>query len=162
MPKALPARGKRASENKLAEYERFIELDSAPLGETERARVCRVSDPTESQFGGIVAVKLLTDVSDDGRARFAREIEVGRTIHHPNVMPVLQYSEDEGWFTMPVAGTTLARSRPKNDDDLVNMMMDVCAGLLAAHQSGFIHRDLKPSNVLRIGGRWVVGDWGLV
>lgn len=63
---------------------------------------------------------------------------------------------------MPVAKHTLERARPRNTDDLVRMVTDVCAGLEAAHSEGFVHRDLKPSNVLWVEDRWVVGDWGLV
>jgi len=146
----------------MAEYDGFTQLDDEPLGETTAAVVRRVHDPDETRFDGVVAAKFLKDFSDDGQARFAREIEVGQRLDHRNVMPVLRWSELESWFTMPVADHTLEQARPQNTNELVQMVTDVCAGLEAAHSGEFVHRDLKPSNVLWVDGRWVVGDWGLV
>ncbi len=41
-------------------------------------------------------------------------------------------------------------------------MLQVCAGLHAAHAEGVIHRDLKPSNIMRDqAGRVVIMDFGL-
>lgn len=146
----------------MAEYDAFLDLDDEPLGETAAAVVRRVRDPAETRFDGVVAAKFRKDLSEDSQARFAREMEVGRHLNHPNVMPVLRWSELEGWFTMPVAEYTLERARPQNTDELTSMFADVCAGLEASHSEGFVHRDVKPSNVLWVDDRWVVGDWGLV
>jgi serine/threonine protein kinase len=38
---------------------------------------------------------------------------------------------------------------------------EVCTGLRELHEAGIVHRDLKPANVLRAGGIWKLGDFGI-
>jgi hypothetical protein len=95
-----------------------------------------------------------------------REIEVGRAVEHPNVMPVIDFDPEGTWFVMPWAEATLldCRSEVGGHEELRALMTDICAGLAPLHQNGQVHRDVKPENVLRLGdpARWVVSDWGLV
>ncbi len=45
--------------------------------------------------------------------------------------------------------------------DAMAIAMEVRAGLHELHDAGVIHRDLKPANVLRAGGAWKLGDFGI-
>jgi serine/threonine-protein kinase len=45
--------------------------------------------------------------------------------------------------------------------DVRSLAREASAGLAAIHAAEIIHRDVKPSNILRIEGRWVIGDFGI-
>ena len=112
-----------------------------------------------------MAFKRLTSGSDDAIARMRREVEVGTSLVHENVMPIYDAGGDGTWFTMPFALQSLEGAREqcaRDDRALVAVVESVCRALQLAHERGYIHRDIKPSNILSIGERWVVSDWGLV
>jgi serine/threonine protein kinase len=113
-----------------------------------------------------VALKRVRSSRDeDALARMRREIEVGTTLEHPNVMPVLDCDVGAAWLVMPLAIDNLEARRDYvlRRDQLRNVVDSVCDGLAAAHDLGWIHRDVKPSNVLLLEDpeRWVIADWGL-
>lgn len=99
---------------------------------------------------------------DLAKFRFQREIEVGTTISHENVMPILEADSDALWFVMPVAEQDpLNPSQKMSDEQLFEMVRQNGAGLAVAHELGYVHRDLKPANILRLDDRFAVADWGL-
>ena len=114
-----------------------------------------VSEPNEE-----VIIKIASD--EHRRPRFEREIEVGLSLSHPNVMPVLDSNLDGLWFTMPVADGRAIEANPNIPAEvLLGQLRALCAGLEAGHGAGYLHRDLKPDNLLQLDGRLVVADWGL-
>ncbi|MFF2375005.1 dsDNA nuclease domain-containing protein [Streptomyces xiamenensis] len=106
------------------------------------------------------------------RARMAREIEVGCLLsEHPNAMPIWDSAPDNRWFVMPKAQAVATECLDdlKDPAALRNLVESLCSVLDAAHglqtpgsPHGWVHRDIKPSNVLRLDGRWVLADWGIV
>jgi serine/threonine protein kinase len=139
-------------------------LEAAPIGVGGQAHVFRAAHkPT----GVVVAFKRLRQRRNtDAIARMRREIEVGRRIDHPNVMPILDADDEATWLVMPLALDNLEGRRKDiiRSDGLRLVVEQVCAGVSAAHAHGWIHRDVKPNNVLLLAepDRWVVADWGLV
>jgi len=117
-----------------------------------------------------VAVKLLKPewAAAFGRDRFLLEIEVTAQLNHPNVLPVLDSDEREGFvfFVMPyVAGESL-RHRLRHEkqlsiDEAMGITRDVAGALAAAHARGVLHRDIKPENILLHEGRAMVADFGI-
>ncbi len=104
------------------------------------------------------------------KARFRREIEVLRSLSHPNIVPVLDVDEESGdqplWYTMPWAAYSLHDvGQGLTDSELLEVVEHVVSALEALHSVHGAHRDVTPGNVLRIEedgrGRWVVSDFGL-
>ncbi len=103
-----------------------------------------------------------------GAGRFAREIEVAARLQHPNILPLLDSGEAEGFFyyVMPyVEGESvrdrLARSGEFAIPDAVRILMEVADALSHAHAHGVVHRDIKPDNVLLSGRHALVADFGV-
>lgn len=120
--------------------------------------------------GRRVAVKILKKANalDPGIvARFGRELQLMSQLRHRNVMPVIDSGTDERaglWYAMPLARGSLADDLHTrlSDQDILEVMRDICAGLDYIHRNQVLHRDLKPENVLRTqDGTWAIADFGL-
>ncbi|HEV8253358.1 MAG TPA: protein kinase [Vicinamibacteria bacterium] len=101
--------------------------------------------------------------------RFLREAEIGRTLHHPNIVRILERGEVEGvpFFTMElVPGETLQahlhRLGPMDPRAATRIVVQIAEALDYAHSKGVVHRDLKPSNVMVLAdGTAKVMDYGI-
>lgn len=98
------------------------------------------------------------------KARFVREVKEQRRLDHPNIMPVLDYSETHSpWYAMPMAQASLQDFLDAEKRDVgwcLDVLSKVIDGMEYAHKQGVIHRDLKPNNILLVDGKWVVSDFG--
>jgi serine/threonine-protein kinase len=125
----------------------------------------------DAQLGRKVALKLLIDTRRGERAhqRILREARALAQVSHPNVVAV----HDAGFFgARPylvmeyVPGLRLdvwMKDRRRTRHEVIEALLQVGEGLMAAHQAGLVHRDVKPANVI-VGddGRVRVVDFGLV
>jgi serine/threonine-protein kinase len=101
--------------------------------------------------------------------RFAREAEIGRTLHHPNIIRIFEHGSvgPVPYFTMElVPGRTLQahlRNRGRLDGRAATRIVaQVAEALDYAHLKGVIHRDLKPSNIMVLDdGQVKVMDYGI-
>ena len=87
--------------------------------------------------------------------RFHREIEALKKMHNPYVIEFYNSGvENEIYYYVMeyVEGETLTKRirREKRVDwkTTVNICIQICSALKAAHDAGIIHRDLKPSNLI--------------
>ncbi|MDA3960750.1 MAG: protein kinase [Planctomycetota bacterium] len=119
-----------------------------------------------------VAVKLLNKALVDNEEfiiRFQREARAMATIHHQNIVSVIDFGETDGvWYMVAefVEGTNLARLiRDKlmvPPDELVPIIVHCLSGLAHVAKSQVIHRDIKPDNILIDGdGVAKIADFGL-
>jgi serine/threonine protein kinase len=87
--------------------------------------------------------------------RFAREARILRRLEGEHVARLLDFVEDDGLLALAlerVCGVSLeamlAEHAPLELDLAIEITLQVCAALGAAHANGIIHRDLKTANVL--------------
>ncbi len=127
------------------------------------------------KLGRRVALKFLPeDLAWDPVAlqRFEREARTASSFNHPNICTVYEVEEHDGqpflvmeymegetlrdWLTAVGAGQGLPL------DQLLDIALQICAGLQAAHAKGIIHRDIKPANIfVTSAGQVKILDFGL-
>ncbi len=122
---------------------------------------------------GRVALKVMLPrmvVDESAQEIFIREIEVTRSLRHPNIVGLLDFGKHEGRFYFALdycPGGSAEELRRRHGGRVplpsaLRVAVDALEGLAAAHEAGFVHRDLKPDNVLLAeGGAARLADFGL-
>ena len=140
-----------------------------PLGQGGMASVYLAHD---EELDRPVALKILADnLAGDAtfRDRFEREARLAARLSHPNVVRVFDVGESEGrpFIVMEyIEGDTLADELARHGAlepvRAVELALQICSGLEAAHASGLVHRDVKPRNLLlRPDGVLKIADFGI-
>jgi hypothetical protein len=133
-----------------------------------------VYEATHSEIGKRVAVKILSPAIaaiPGARTRFLREAQLTTRVRHPHIVDVTDMGTDDGqtYLVMEfLSGEDLAGRLDRGAipfEEMVDVMLPVCAAVAAAHQAGITHRDLKPQNIFLVtDGRRVhpkVLDFGI-
>lgn len=109
-----------------------------------------------------VAIKVLREDllgKTEERVRFIREAIIYKKLIHPNLIRFysFRFEKDLGFclITELMEGIELEelllnRTEPLPIDRALDLALQICAGLSAAHQAGIIHRDLKPGNIFLV------------
>jgi tetratricopeptide (TPR) repeat protein len=114
---------------------------------------------------------LMADLESDPetRARFHREAKAAARLFHPNIISIFDAGEDEGrsFIAMELLEGAPLRAYLKQPDAAplerkLDLMIQMCDGLTAAHGQGIVHRDLKPSNLfVQSNGLLKILDFGV-
>lgn len=120
------------------------------MGEVYRADDLKLGQPVALKF---LPEHLLSDGA--ALARFHREVRVARQVSHKNVCRVYDIGEVDGRHFLSMEfikgeelSSLIRRIGRVPQDKAVQIARQICAGLAAAHDVGFLHRDLKPANVM--------------
>jgi len=126
------------------------ELGAGGMGTVYRA--------SHSETSELVALKVLsaTMAREPGLVeRFRREIASLQKLTNPHIVRFLDSGEHEGlyYYAMElVEGETLTerlgRVKRLGWEAVIEISVQVCRALKAAHDAGIIHRDLKPGNLM--------------
>lgn len=130
----------------------------------------------DTKTGRLVALKTVSGELDSAALHlFEREWNILARISHPNIVEILDTGEyaDDGirkpFFVMPLlSGATLDELIRTSHQSLtvertVEIIIQACRGLQAAHDQNLVHRDLKPSNIfVTDDGTVKIIDFGVV
>lgn len=112
-------------------------------------------------LGRSVAIKFLPgEMAADEKAfeRVQQEARAASSLDHPNICGIYELGEHEGrpFIVMQLLqGQTLRewiekaadRESPSCINQVLQVSVQICAGMEAAHEKGIIHRDIKPANI---------------
>ena len=161
----------------------MLTLEGMQLGNYDVVRRIRVGGMgavyegrQRSAFGRRVAIKVILGsyaADRDMRRRFAMEARTIAELHHPHILPLIEFGDEQGilYLVMPfIEGGTLTgylrRAQP-DLHDVATIFIQLLDAVEYAHDQGLIHRDIKSSNVLlevrRDGPPYIyLADFGLV
>jgi non-specific serine/threonine protein kinase len=138
-------------------------LQKGGMGEVYKARDMRL-DRT-------VAIKVLPRaLAADPTAveRFQREVRAASSLNHPRICTVHDVGEFQGrpFLVMEFLEGQSLRDRiacePLPIAELMDLAVQICDALKAAHAKDIVHRDIKPGNIfITAGGQIKILDFGL-
>src|SRR2546421_2825029 len=161
----------------------MLALEGRQLGNYDVVRRIRVGGmgavyegKQRTAFDRRVAIKVILGnyaTDRDMRRRFVREARTVARLHHPHILPLIEYGDEQGllYLVMPfIEGGTLTSYLRRSLPDLhvvAAIYQQLLDAVEYAHDEGLIHRDIKSSNVLleqrRSGTPYVyLADFGLV
>ncbi len=146
-------------------YEIVGLLGAGGMGEVYRAHDTRLDRD--------VAIKVLPERSTGDReavARLQSEARTASALNHPNILTiydvgVIDSEPPRDYIAMEyIDGETLRErlGRAREQEPLLDVLIQVAAGLAKAHEANIIHRDLKPENIMITGDGYAkILDFGL-
>src|SRR5258706_12589886 len=123
-----------------------------------------------------VAIKVLSEAAaaQPGlAARFRQEAQIIAGLHHPHIVKVYDFGEQEGLTYMvqellpgPALDQRLldmaARGERMAREEVLEIIRQLAGALDAAHAAGIIHRDVKPANAIwNASGALTLTDFGI-
>ena len=120
-----------------------------------------------------VAIKFLPKhiaANKEERQRFEVEAQAAASLNHPNIATIyaIEQSENQSFLVMEfVEGNTIKKLIEQDVKSFIvkkvlEIAIQVCEGLDAAHEKGIVHRDIKSDNImLTRKGQIKIMDFGL-
>jgi len=148
---------------KIGKYEILGELGKGAMGKVYRAR--------DSVLGRIVALKTMlegVDQDEELLKRFMIEAQAAAQLNHENIITVYDLGTDGDAYFIAMEfldGDDLKAIMKKGEltlQEKLNIILQICSGLVYAHKKGVVHRDIKPANVMLLQtGKVKIMDFGI-
>jgi eukaryotic-like serine/threonine-protein kinase len=107
-------------------------------------------------------------LDEDIKRRFMIEAQAAAALSHPNICTIYEVDDqaEKAFISMEyVEGESLREKVTKGPlpfDCVLDIVLQVCAGLDEAHKKGIVHRDIKSANImLTAKGQAKIMDFGL-
>ena len=150
--------------SRLGRYELLETVGQGSLGVLYRGH--------DTVLGREVAVKIMAPgflEDEGGKERFFHEARAAARLQHVNIVTVFEFGElDHTPFIVMefLRGSSLANRLRKPPAMSLREKLDIaiqlCAGLEAAHKQGVVHRDVKPANIwICLDGTVKLLDFGI-
>jgi serine/threonine protein kinase len=115
-----------------------------------------VYEALDTQTNLPVAIKFIRKSDPNAVQRAQREARALSKIRHPSIVSLQAIettSNGRVFLVMPlVSGSPLSAlihgNQPPTAQESVNIVRQVCQGLIEVHRQGLLHRDIKPSNIM--------------
>ena len=135
------------------------------LGAGGMGRVFLAEDVVTAQPVALKLLPLTAALGDSSPhwQRFCTEAQILRALHHPQIVAIHDFSAAAGILVMEYlrGGSLGDQPLPLSLGKTQRILLDVTAGLLAAHGASVLHRDLKPHNLfLDPAHNTKIGDFG--
>jgi len=148
----------------LPQYEITVLLGAGGMGAVYKGRQEALDRP--------VAIKILPPELAENQQfvlRFQREARILAKVQHSGIVAVHDFGQTDGghlYFVMEfVEGTNLRhllRGKKIAPEQALELTVQICDALQAAHKKGVVHRDIKPENILiSVDGTVKLADFGL-
>ncbi len=122
----------------------------------------RVFRAVHIHINRVAAIKVLHEqiaIDPAFQARFLREAQAVAALHHPNIVDILDFNEDDGIFYLVMEYVpdgslrTLLKEQTEQGRTLplatgLDLIRQAADALDYAHRAGMVHRDIKPDNLL--------------
>jgi serine/threonine-protein kinase len=142
------------------------------LGKGAMGVVYKAVDPHIERSVAIKTVRkdlLDADLALQFMARFKNEARAAGRLHHPNIIAIYEYGEDDSvaYIAMEyVEGMGLREYLNRNARfdlaQIAGILTQLLQALAFAHAQGVVHRDIKPANlILTPAGTVKVADFGI-
>lgn len=145
-------------------HDRYI-LDRL-IGSGGFADVWKAKDNTTNS---IVALKIYTNLDEDGIKDLSEEYVRMKDLNHTNILRAEHF---DTWGNIPYlvmklceGGSLNKRVGQMSDEEILHVIKDMAEGLSYLHENNIIHQDIKPANILvdNKGTRihYVLSDFGI-
>jgi tRNA A-37 threonylcarbamoyl transferase component Bud32 len=119
-----------------------------------RGGMSLVFEARDLELARHVALKVFVHpVPDEGLlTRFKREMQVSRELQHANILKLHDLGTCQGYRFVSMERLVGVDLRQRMSEGLalasaLDLLIQACDGLQAAHERGVIHRDIKPENL---------------
>ncbi len=135
--------------SRIGRYELVRRLGAGGMGEVYLAQDTLLRRQVALKF---LMPHLVADASF--KERFLREARSAAALNHPNIVTIYEVGDHDGYSFIAmefIEGSPLSElvgGGGVEPAQIVGIVLQICAGLEAAHRAGLVHRDIKPANIL--------------
>src|SRR4030067_48218 len=147
----------------ISHYKILEKLGEGGMGVVYKAQDSKLDRPVALKF---LPQHLASDSAE--KERFLHEARAASALSHPNITVIHEINESEGQIYIAmefVEGKTfrqLAEGKELSLRKVLDLAIQVCDGLAAAHRKEIVHRDIKSENLmLTKEGQVKIMDFGL-